>query len=163
MDPHQINLEQARITHSVHADGNNESFKATIAAGAVALRTYITINAGAAIALLAFVGNIAGKDGKVFPSVHPFISPMAIFGLGVLSGAIALGTTYIGQAIFTTATSKITMDFVHPYLHDTDESKQWNWWGRVIQILSILLGALSVALFIVGFAECIVILSDATV
>jgi hypothetical protein len=163
MDHHEINLEQARIAHATHSTGNSESFKATIAAGAAALRTYITINAGAAIAILAFVGNIAGKDGKVFPSVHPFILPMAIFGFGVLSAAVALGTTYLGQMVFSWSSGKYKLDFHHPYVHETAESKRWHGWGRLAQIFSIALGVLSAALFIVGFCECISILRSATV
>jgi hypothetical protein len=72
----------------------SEKFKAGIEAGQTALRTAITINGGAAVALLAFLGNLAAKQVPAH-KLLPW-SMLAFFG-GVLFGAFSLGARYFTQ------------------------------------------------------------------
>jgi hypothetical protein len=76
-----------------------EMFKSVIQAGQSALKTSFLINGGAAVALLAFIGNIWTKmQGPAV--VNALISSLISFGGGVLLGAIATGITYLTQAFY---------------------------------------------------------------
>lgn len=78
---------------------NMELFKSVITAGQAALKSAILINGGAAVALLAFIGgvfNISQNSGVMTKLSHA----MFCFVVGVLSGAVASGITYIAQFMY---------------------------------------------------------------
>ena len=106
-----------------------EMFKAVNTAGQAALKSAILINGGAAIALLAFIGSIfkVSPDSEVITKLSP---AMIYFVIGVLSGAVASGTTYISQ-------------FLYGY--------EKRCWGHIINGLAWLLVILSYILFLAGF------------
>ncbi len=83
----QYNAENAR---------NLEMFKSVILAGQSALKSAILVNGGAAVALLAFIGNIWNKQTDVYV-VEKLLVSMALFALGNLTGAVASGFTYLAQ------------------------------------------------------------------
>jgi len=69
--------------------------RATITTGQSALKSSLLINGGAALAILAFIGKI----WSVSEPIPYFISlSLLYYVLGVLSGAVASGFTYISQA-----------------------------------------------------------------
>ncbi|MEM7612134.1 MAG: hypothetical protein AAF270_10665 [Pseudomonadota bacterium] len=74
-----------------------ELFRSTIAAGQSALRAAILINGGAAVALLAFIGNLWGLESDTAAALA---SPMRILLIGVLVAACASGSTYLAQFFF---------------------------------------------------------------
>lgn len=71
-------------------------FRATLAAIKTALTTAILLNGGAAIALLAWLGNVYSKN-QVIPPVMP---ALLLFALGVFFSSFATGTAYLAQAKF---------------------------------------------------------------
>ncbi len=76
-----------------------EMLRSTIMTGQAALKGSLLINGGAAVAVLAFVGNAWTKD------VPRHVLAGASYGLslfvwGVLAAATALGATYLSQAGF---------------------------------------------------------------
>jgi len=75
---------------------NLEMFKSVILAGQSALKSVILINGGAAVAILAFIGNIWNKQTDVYV-VKKLLVSMALFVLGNLTGAVASGFTYLAQ------------------------------------------------------------------
>jgi predicted alpha/beta hydrolase family esterase len=77
---------------------NVEMLKAVFQFGGAALKSAILINGGAAVALLAFMGAIfVGK-----PDVSKELTcPLMTFTFGVLSAAIASGTSYFAQYYYS--------------------------------------------------------------
>ncbi|SRR6266852_2927538 len=76
-----------------------ESFKTAIDSGKNALQTAILINGGAAVALLAFLGNILTKDTPSRASLKfPLSAALLCFGLGVLASALAAAFVYFAQS-----------------------------------------------------------------
>lgn len=76
-----------------------ELFKSALEAGQTALRFLVVINGGAAVALLAFLGNVASKDpSKVLTvSVQDVNQAMAIFVVGVGLAAASAAFRYLTQ------------------------------------------------------------------
>lgn len=73
-----------------------EMFRSVISYGAAALKSSILINGGAAVALLAFIGNVWNK-GLVQASVTPLMSAIVYFSFGVLAAAIGTAASYLTQ------------------------------------------------------------------
>ena len=106
-----------------------ELFRSTISSGQTALRSATLINGGAAVALLAFVGNLWGTR----PTVAVELSfPMMLFLYGVLAAALASGATYCAQWFYSSRTNRTRT------------------WGNVFNVLAVLLVAGSFGVFLVG-------------
>jgi hypothetical protein len=88
--------ESSLAQYKANIDIFLEQFRSVIIAGQTALKSSILINGGAAVALLAFLGKIWNiqSSGAVFNNL-PF--SLLTFVFGVLSAAIASGTTYLSQ------------------------------------------------------------------
>lgn len=78
-----------------------EGFRSVNIAGQAAIKSAILINGGAAIALLAFIGSIYNASQSTEVATQLTYS-MRLFIIGVSSGAIASGTTYISQLFYAT-------------------------------------------------------------
>lgn len=131
-----------------------ENFKVTITAAASALRVLLTVNAGGALALLGFIGAIAGKEKRVFDSASAFACPISLFGAGIILAVFATCCMYFAQGAFSyhVSAQKLTLD--HPFISSTPASRRWKYIGTCFQVGSIL-GALgSFLVFIVGIYEC---------
>jgi hypothetical protein len=93
------------------------------------------INGGAAIALLAFLGNVWNKDSS--PDVlSSILGSLLIFCIGVLCSGVCSGFTYLAQYCY--ATSELGSD------------SKWKMGGDVNNIIAILSGVSSLILFGVG-------------
>lgn len=124
----QLHLEQTK--------GYNESqlemFRAVIVAGQNAIRSSFLLNGGAAVALLAFVGHLAGvKPG----SVSAFSVVIVPFAIGVLFIAVTSGLTYLSQWFFNS------------------ENKPSQRMGLALNIVAIILGLSSYGCFVWGMCR----------
>jgi len=93
---HERNLAhyEAQQLHSI------ELFRSVIAYGQAALKSEILINGGAAVALLAFIGNIWTK-GIQPEAVNFLTSGIAYFSFGVLAGALGTVGSYFTQYCYS--------------------------------------------------------------
>lgn len=84
-DPSQLDIVnfQAAVETSI------EAFRSEYTSAQSALRTAMIINAGAAIALLAFVGNL-WPDVGLAPTLMGLVNSLSGYVLGVLFGAVGL-------------------------------------------------------------------------
>jgi hypothetical protein len=80
-----------------------EMFRSVIQTGQSALKGVILINGGAAVAMLAFIGNLATRNSPNPMPLAPFTLPMLYFAFGVLAGALAGGGTYLTQLFYSQA------------------------------------------------------------
>lgn len=74
-----------------------DMFKSVLETGGSAIKSVILINGGAAVGLLTFLGNLAGKE-KVGGLVVALGSCLQWFGWGVLAGALGMGFRYASQS-----------------------------------------------------------------
>ncbi len=94
---HERNLAhyEAQQQHSL------EMLRAVITYGQAAIKSAILINGGAAVALLAFIGNIWAKTTTTQFAIDSLTKAIVFFALGVVTGAIGTGTTYITQYLYS--------------------------------------------------------------
>lgn len=88
-----------------------EMFRSVILVGQSALKSIILINGGAAVAMLAFIGNIASKQTLSIQAMTSFTQPMLFFAMGVLSGALGTGGTYMSQFFYAQEKRKLGIVF----------------------------------------------------
>ncbi|EPV7325746.1 hypothetical protein ACV9ZL_004410 [Klebsiella oxytoca] len=79
-----------------------ESFKAAISIGANACRTFLIMNGGAAIALLAFLGNIWNKSSST-EAASAIATALVLFCMGVVLAGVCAGFSYISQSLFVSS------------------------------------------------------------
>lgn len=133
---------------------STEGFKVTIGAAAAALRVLLTVNAGGALALLAFVGAIAGKHKPVFDSPNVFAYPLSLFGSGVILAVFATCCMYFAQGSFMNRSGKQTLTLDFPHTLETSVSQRWRTVGITFQISSIISSLISFCVFVVGIYAC---------
>ncbi|MEM9211614.1 MAG: hypothetical protein AAGA63_09005 [Pseudomonadota bacterium] len=94
--------------------------------GTTAIKTVITLNAGAFIVLLTFVGNIAENAAYIIP-IGSLRWSMSLFLAGIVFGFLAIFLTYV-LAQMVGSKLKISLGF---------------FWGVAVQILPVFLSVLA--------------------
>lgn len=74
-----------------------EVLRLTAESGQTALKAIMWINGGAAIALLAFVGQIVSRDGASVDNATELADAFKAFIAGVLVACLGYGTTYLSN------------------------------------------------------------------
>lgn len=92
---HESNLAHYKAT----SDLALEMFRSVLGFAQHALKTIILVNGGAAVAVLAFIGNIWTKLQGINVA-EALITSEAWFAGGVLLGAVATGTSYFAQYFY---------------------------------------------------------------
>ena len=136
--PHPLELETFRsnlagsLAYQEHVHNwSLEGFKQVIALGQSTLKSIMLINGGAAVALLAFLGNLLSKSGSNV-GLLPFANSMLTFVIGVFISAVAYALTYFRQLFY---------NGTKPWQQKT---------GVVLHILTSLAGAASLGAFLWG-------------
>lgn len=88
-----------------------EMFRSVIQVGQSALKSIILINGGAAVSMLAFIGNLASKQRLSTEAMTLLTGPMLFFAMGVLSGALGTGGTYLSQLFYAQEKKKAGIFF----------------------------------------------------
>lgn len=96
--------------YKAQRESDLEMFRSVIQAGILALRTPILINGGAAVALLAFIGNIWTKSQSASVA-GSLTSAMLFFVIGVLCGGLATAGTYFSQFCYRHRYNKTAVTF----------------------------------------------------
>lgn len=137
-EPNAIMLEKFRsdlagsLAYQEHLNSwNLEGFRQVIALGQSTLKSIMLINGGAAVALLAFLGNLVSGNPSNIPLL-PFANSMQAFVVGVFLAAVAYGLTYLSQLCY-------------------DGSKSWQHrTGIVLHVITSLVAASSLFVFLWG-------------
>lgn len=101
----ELDFEVWKVRAPLQNDHQIEMFKSVIEAGQTALKSATLINGGAAVALLAFLGNLLTKEapkGIMFP-IASINYAMAVFVAGVGFAGLATGVRYLTQFAFAGA------------------------------------------------------------
>lgn len=125
------NIEIMKMDHAA----NLEVFRSVITVGANAAKAFMIINGGAAIALLAFLGNIWNKEST--PTAAASISDsLLLFCVGVLCSGICSGFTYLAQFCYASS--------------DLKTHSGWDKAGLFSNVIAVLSGVASLTLFAIG-------------
>lgn len=76
-------------------------FQSVLDSAKTALTTSILMNGGAAVALLALLGNLLGKYAATTPLPSQLVFSLVSFAGGVLLGGLATGSTYLTQYCYS--------------------------------------------------------------
>jgi len=154
----QPNTDAAIRQHEVLTQARVEGFKSVINSATAALRLLATINAGGILALLAFIGSIAGKDHKVFESVTLFSAPITNFGIGLVLSVAATCGMYLAQFFFALESANLRQDYQFPFVHKTAASKRLSILGIAFQISTIIAAFVSFFFFIYALCKCVALI-----
>jgi hypothetical protein len=97
----RINFEGQLEKYRAEVQGNLEMFKAVLETGQSALKALSVINGAAAIAILAFLGNVLAHPSKEGLAAVPSMSrAMVWFATGVGLAGVGFAARYLSQASF---------------------------------------------------------------
>lgn len=89
-----LKCEQYKAECDLNLEEYKLKFQATVQSGQAALKSAFLINGGAAVALLAFIGNAWTKTQA---NINGLGFPLLLYVFGVLFPAVASGLTYLSQ------------------------------------------------------------------
>lgn len=141
----------AERTHDKDHDFIVKLNEAVINNGNIALRAALIINGGAAIAMLSFISTLVTKTE--IGRVHDYASitlPLFLFAIGVALAGFAISMAYFTNYSIIASISNRTHDFIFPFVHANNKTKNWNCAAIVFQCTAIFCGLLSLAMFVYG-------------
>jgi hypothetical protein len=144
------NREDAQRAHDKSNDFHTYTNKSAMDAANLALRTLVLINGGAAVAILAFLGAIASKDKIDFEQVSHVANTLRFYAVGVAFAVAAMALAYLTQYFMVSVEHAKDRVWEHPFVKDTDKSRQMARLNRIFHVLSFLFALASLSLFIVG-------------
>ena len=105
---HESNLAyyRAQREHAI------EMLRGVVESGKIALTTSILVNGGATVALLAFLGNVLARCASGPVAIQaPLVMAIMFFAAGVLSAAVATGSTYVTNYCYTESWRRLAIGF----------------------------------------------------
>jgi hypothetical protein len=138
------NRAVAERQHDKVTDVANKINEATINGGNLALRMVLLINGGAAVALLSFMSDLP-KDQR-----QAIARALAWFAWGVVAAALSLGLTYFTNYCAVGVERSKKLLYEPPFILDGTYTALWRRFRIVFHIAAILVGLLSLVLFVVG-------------
>ncbi len=135
----------ARVDRALHSD------LAAVDLGLVALKTAILVNAGAVIALLAFVGQLWDEGGDTMAALLRGTKP---FVYGLVAAGVAAGVAYIYQSTITVLEQRALAEVSE----GADDLKPQVWMPRLSKWTAVAMVGLvlvSYALFIWGALDIV--------
>ena len=143
-----LNRKTAERAHENLTEFTRQNFQAAFQSGLIAVRTVVLVNAGAAVAVLFFLGIIATKVSVAQISV--VASCLVWFVAGITCGLIALTCTYLTNLYDANIGASLSQTWEYPYNQPGPTTHYFVQLSKVVHILAIAAGAASVVLFIVG-------------
>ena len=131
-----------------HFNSLNES---AIKAAEGALRAGLYINGGAALAVLAFIGNLAGKDLITASRLSHVANSLVIFAFGVVTAVIGMGLSYVTHFLAAGRVASFKKQREgRPFVTDGPTTPRYTFWAKVVHISAFAAGLLCIAFFIWG-------------
>jgi hypothetical protein len=147
---HKENIEEAHRAHdavTTHYVAVNEG---AVKAGDLILRNCLLINGGAAIAILAFMGNVLTKDPSSRKLLLDVSGGQNYFAIGVVAAVVAMGLTYVDHLLNWKHAVSQRKVWEHPYLEPGDRTALWGRLKNTTHAITVLLAAVSVGMFVWG-------------
>lgn len=151
---YEQNRAMAERNHDMVTDYGNRVNGAVAETSHNTLRALIIINGGAAITVLAFIGQIVSSDKlKVSATLADVTTPIIWFAIGVALAVVGSGAAYFTNYSLAVRTSAMTHHYDRPYIRPTKKSKYWQIGAIVFQIIAVLAASASLGFFVYGMFE----------
>jgi hypothetical protein len=118
--------------------------EAAINAANLSLRMALLINAGAAVALLTFVGGLPAEQKRAVAATLDW------FAWGVAAAVAGLACAYFTNHGLAIQERSKTFTDVPPYVINGANTRRWSYVVLMFRVLAIIVGSASVVLFLVG-------------
>lgn len=138
--------EDAKREHDRVLSIAEKKDEATIKSAEGVIRILLLLNGGAAVSLLAFVGNLVSKDRLT--AVQLIAGSLIRFALGVVSVAVCAGFAYATHYAHVETAYTLDRTWEHPYIRESKLSKRWRCIGRLFHIFALLAAIASLILFV---------------
>ena len=145
---HEIEQRAAERAHDMVDDYCRQVNEATIQSGQNTLRMTMLINGGAAVAVLAFLGSLAGKVDM--DQVSRLASTIVWFASGVAASVVGMAAAYFTNYSHVSLGQSRDKVWEAPYFVDTDATWWWNVASNIFHVIAVLAAIVSIGLFIVG-------------
>ncbi|MGE4048090.1 MAG: hypothetical protein AB7F35_24750 [Acetobacteraceae bacterium] len=151
---HEQDRAVAERAHDIEAGFASNANHAAVTAGNHAIRALLLINGGAAVAMLAFIGHLAGvKDGKFSGKLPELTAPLAWFAWGVALAAAAGALAYCTNYCIGASSAAKDRSYEYPYLRPTTVSKRWKKGALLFQAVALLVSVAALGTFLCGMTE----------
>jgi hypothetical protein len=152
-DNARIQMEEAQRTHDREAELHRTLQEAALKSAEVAVKTSVVVNGGAAVAILAFIGGLVGKDIVGVKQVADVASSLMWFASGVAAGLAALALIYLTNYCAAAAVRFRQRIFRDPYIRDTKLSRFIRKSYTISHIVAVIVSLMSIGLFIQGMID----------
>jgi hypothetical protein len=132
---YEVNLRAAERAHDRNNEIEDLYNKNADTHAQAAIRILLTINGGAAVALLAFVAGLASKADRTLQQLDPIVAQLKWFILGVISSGIAAALAYVTSYLYAGAVHWNQHNWEAPYIVQTMRSKRWRYFGYALHLL----------------------------
>jgi hypothetical protein len=130
-----------------YSEATNE---AVVKGGALAIRTAMLVNGGAAVAVLAFIGALVRQDGITVNEIAGVSGGLLWFAGGVAAAVWALALSYCTNFCYGRSERSKNLTFNHPYISDGVNTRRWLCWAYAFHLGALMWGVLSLVAFVVG-------------
>lgn len=124
--------------------------KAAVDGANIALKGLLVVNGGAVIALLGFLASLASSQGGLGLLVPAVAKPLVLFAWGAALSVLASAGAYLTNYMYCSSVADWTLSFSHPFIAETASSKRWSFWGKIVHVITFLVGLASVAMMGLG-------------
>ncbi|MBI3705409.1 MAG: hypothetical protein HY244_16550 [Rhizobiales bacterium] len=152
-DVAKIIMEEAQRTHDREAGLHRTFLEAASKSAEVTVKTSIIVNGGAAVAILAFIGGLVGKDVVGIKQVTDITSSLMWFASGVASGVGALAFIYLTNYCAAARVGFRKRIFQAPYVVDTGLSTFLRNLYTASHVIAVVMSLASLFLFIWGMID----------
>lgn len=150
LDAFKRNLEDAKEAHATRRAFINFANQSAIDLTAVAVKAFLLINGGAAVAMLGFVATVASKSESLKLEIAAIVDALMWFGWGVLAAAVCSGLAYCVMYLQAEAAGRVTFTWQHPYIEEKPISKWITWLTNLFHVAAVAAGFASLYFFGLG-------------
>jgi hypothetical protein len=141
---HGQNTQVAQRAHDRSNAFARQINEAAINAANLTLRMALLINAGAAVALLTFVGSLPAEQKRAIAATLDW------FTWGVAAAVAGLACAYFTNHGLAVQERSKTFTDMPPYVINGPNTRRWRYFVLVFRILAVIVGSGSVVLFLLG-------------
>ena len=155
LEDYKANLRREELAWQTRFERVLHSDRAAVDIGLVALRTAILVNAGAVVALLAFVGQLWRDGGDTLSAVLKGTAP---FVYGLVAAGVAAAVAYFYQSLVTFHEERKLAEVSE----GAEDLKPRRWSPRLVGVFAIIMITLVLAsygLFIWGALDIVAVLA----
>jgi hypothetical protein len=143
-------IRAAERAHDDARDWEHKQNEAVLRNADAAIKTFILVNGGAAVSVLAFVGGLASKTNVSLAQLHALAGSLIWFASGVASAAVGAVFAYLTNYAYGEASTYRTREWEYPFLKDTPASVGWRKAGVCFHIVGVVATLFSLGFFMWG-------------